>query len=574
MATETLNFQALGQGIVPILRAPPFPGAANAVVSRLSQDAGSKEYADIDVRACMDALRKARVGGTFWGTHPQLEMPNPFIVRPATTEQAIEMLGRIEHDGHLHRLVLWLPPHLAAWAGQVASRAVVLTECCDPWHLFAQAGQMWFDPSDENLLLARIAGVRASTFSGDGEPINQESLAEFFITAVRHRIADIDYIDPFTGAPSDFLSTIELLKFWRGLIDSNRSIGAAAGFAHWKKAVVEPLLWGGSEPVRFMGGSESATKSIPRGKSIAIWKSRVSKRFLDEVEQQGCDLHEVEDGFIRSAGLGADCVPPLSIVVDKVGVHFDPAQPSDLENLLQAGNFPPAILDRAEALRRQIVESGVSKYSAGGQSMARPAGERRHVLVTGQVEDDRSVICGGGEVAGNLDLLKRARAQEPDAYIIYKPHPDVEAGHRKGHVADEHILSFADDIVRDASISALLDMVDGIHVITSLAGFEALIRGKDVVTHGIPFYAGWGLTTDLGVIPARRTAHRNVIELVAAVLLLYPRYLDPITSLPCPPEVLVKRLAAGVRKENWAIVSLRRLQGSARQKLSKMGITI
>ena len=98
---------------------------------------------------------------------------------------------------------------------------------------------------------------------------------------------------------------------------------------------------------------------------------------------------------------------------------------------------------------------------------------------------------------------------------------------------------------------------------SSLAGFEALLRGKAVTTYGAPFYAGWGLTRDLGPVPDRRTATRTLDELVAAVLLLYPRYLDPKTGLPCPPEVLISRLAesAGGRQRQGIVVQLRRLQG-------------
>jgi capsular polysaccharide export protein len=69
------------------------------------------------------------------------------------------------------------------------------------------------------------------------------------------------------------------------------------------------------------------------------------------------------------------------------------------------------------------------------------------------------------------------------------------------------------------------------------------------------------LTQDFGKVPERRTAKRNLDELVAAALLLYPRYLDPITGLPCPPEVLVRRIAARTRKPAGAVVQLRRLQG-------------
>jgi hypothetical protein len=37
---------------------------------------------------------------------------------------------------------------------------------------------------------------------------------------------------------------------------------------------------------------------------------------------------------------------------------------------------------------------------------------------------------------GNLYLLKRVRAVEPDSFIIYEPHPDVEADYRKGQIPD------------------------------------------------------------------------------------------------------------------------------------------
>jgi hypothetical protein len=78
---------------------------------------------------------------------------------------------------------------------------------------------------------------------------------------------------------------------------------------------------------------------------------------------------------------------------------------------------------------------------------------------------------------------------------------------------------------------------------TSGLGFEALIRGVPVTTLGAPFYAGWGLTTDLGEVPPRRRARPSLPALVHATLVAYPRYHDPVTGLPCPVEVAVERLA-------------------------------
>ncbi|HEY8591987.1 MAG TPA: beta-3-deoxy-D-manno-oct-2-ulosonic acid transferase [Sphingomicrobium sp.] len=370
------------------------------------------------------------------------------------------------------------------------------------------------------------------------------------------------YRNPFSGEPMDLAEAIELCAFWRQLIESNGAIDAAIGFASWKRETVEPLLWSGRQ-MQFV----SRADAVPEGSNVALWRSRTPPAQLAELEKRAGALIEVEDGFIRSAGLGADCVPPLSIVVDRLGAHFDPSKPSELEQLIEAGGCPPDVVARARELRRTIVDAGLSKYSAGGGSLDRRSADRRHILVPGQVEDDRSVVEGGGAVRSNLELLRRVRTAAPDAYIIYKPHPDIEAGHRVGAIKDSVALELADEIVRDGAISPLISLVDEVHVITSLAGFEALLRGKRVVTHGVPFYAGWGLTTDLGDVPGRRTARPTIDELVAAVLLIYPRYLDPVTGLPCPAEVVVERLSGGGETDRTLIVALRRVQGRIMGKL-------
>jgi capsular polysaccharide export protein len=230
------------------------------------------------------------------------------------------------------------------------------------------------------------------------------------------------------------------------------------------------------------------------------------------------------------------------------------------------------ILARAERLIRDVVTAGISKYASGRRPFERPVKQRRIVLVTGQVEDDLSVRLGAAGVAGNLDLIRRARAAEPDAYLIFKPHPDVDAGHRRGSIPDLQALEFVDSIVRDVPMASLLDSVDAVHVLTSLTGFEALLRGCDVVTHGQPFYAGWGLTKDLAP-PIERRRGRNITkaQLVAATLILYPRYLDPVTKLPCPPEILVERLAAQPAPQETLLTRFRRVQGRLRRGLAGAG---
>jgi capsular polysaccharide export protein len=90
-------------------------------------------------------------------------------------------------------------------------------------------------------------------------------------------------------------------------------------------------------------------------------------------------------------------------------------------------------------------------------------------------------------------------------------------------------------------MGALLEEVDEVHTLTSLAGFEALLRGKRVVTFGQPFYSGWGLTEDHVSFP-RRTRTLTLDELVAGVLLLYPVYLSRQTGRFTTPERALQEL--------------------------------
>jgi len=511
---------------VPLLAIPPFPGA------RLPAFAiRAKAPAAVDVPALLAALGAARVGGCYWGRQ-RLLRGQPFALNgcanPAAGDQS------------------WSPSD-------------------DPWHLLAGAQSVVLPPDDPRILLALAAGC-AVQIAGNLAAPGPDTVARL----VEAHLTGWQWLDPFTGDPIGIEDAIALAGFWRGLIDTNRSVAAAMGFAYWKKPAVAPLLWGG-RPVNFA----RALPNLANGQAAAVWRSRLSAAQAAAIARLNPPLLEVEDGFIRSTGLGADCVPPLSVIVDGGGVHFDPNQPSTLERLLQDGTFAPDLLARASRLRQVIVASGLSKYERGEAApLPRPGGDRRHVLVPGQVEDDRAVTSGGA-LASNLELLRRARAETgPGAYLIYKPHPDVLAGHRRGRVAGADIGGLADQVETRAPIAELIDMVDELHVNSSLAGFEALLREKPVTVHGVPFYAGWGLTTDRGPVPPRRTARRSLDELVAAALLLYPRYLDPLTGIPCPAEVLVQRLSAPTPPPlpAWAsiVVAARQLQGQLRSALTDL----
>jgi capsular polysaccharide export protein len=501
--------------MAPILAIPPFPGARAPAFAVPKNDGATPGGAE-EAAALLGALARHRVGGCYWGR----QIAGPTVLTA-------------EH-----------------WPAEA-----------DPWPLLDCAAEVRLAVGDPRALLALAAGKPLTLLDDAGcpQPVDAAAL-------IAAHLADWQWYDPFSGAAITANHAIELCGFWRQLIDNNRGISAALGFAYWKRASVAPLLWNGADT-----GFRRGVPPMAAGDAVAVWRSRLSAAQVRALE--GRSLLEVEDGFIRSAGLGADCVPPLSIIVDGLGVHFDPGQPSGLEVLLQTWVFSPELIARAAALRAAIVASGLSKYEKGeAVPLARPGGIRRHVLVPGQVEDDRAVTSGGA-LSSNLELLRRARAEAgQEAFVIYKPHPDVVAGHRKGLIAEQDMARLADHIETKAPMANLITMVDELHVNSSLAGFEALLRAKPVTVHGVPFYAGWGLTRDRGPVPARRTARRTVDELVAAAYLLYPRYLDPQTGLPCPAEVLVQRLttaAPTLDPKASAVVTLRRATGRVRQMLGR-----
>ncbi|KAG1715104.1 Capsule polysaccharide modification protein LipA [Nymphon striatum] len=240
----------------------------------------------------------------------------------------------------------------------------------------------------------------------------------------------------------------------------------------------------------------------------------------------------VEDGFLRSKGLGANLVPPLSLVCDDLGIYYDPQRPSRLERLIAAStDLRPDQLRRAENLIASLTAQNITKYNLAGARLALPNGYK--ILVPGQVEDDASILTGSTGIQTNSDLLARARAENPDATILYKPHPDVEAGLRKGKI--ENALTWADMVLDQADIGDLFGQVDEVWTMTSLMGFEALLRGLKVTTVGAPFYAGWGLTRDLGKIPPRRRANVPIQALVHATLIALPKIFRSRhrQSMPC-----------------------------------------
>ena len=344
------------------------------------------------------------------------------------------------------------------------------------------------------------------------------------------------YIDPVTMTPCEPERSFAHVGLQRRMRQEFPQQVTALGFSRWKRPFIQRFLQGSD--VVFAKTPPAAAPS-PSSSAIAVWGSADAPAVTTATP-----VFRIEDGFLRSSGLGADLVRPLSLVIDDIGIYYDATRPSRLEHILKTQVLDDAAVRRADELRDRIIELDLTKYNLGNETWDRPNGHSPVILVVGQVETDASIRLGSPEVRSNVELLRRVRLENPSAYIVYKPHPDVLAGLRRQGDGERAALALADEVLaRPVSLGQFLGQVDEVHTMTSLLGFEALIRGAKVVCHGLPFYAGWGLTEDRIPCP-RRTRRLTVAELVHGALISYPRYFNYERDCFVEPEHAVEQLAA------------------------------
>ncbi len=487
----------------------------------------------------------------------------------AATFREMLAYAQIEHPGA--RIVIKTHPETRAGhrpghfgPTHCDARTSLLDTPVSPWKLLDGAIAV-YTVSSQLGLEAIFAGHRPRVFgqpfyagwglTQDENPVARRSrrLTRAQLFAAAYLIAPT-WFDPCRKRICSFEEAVDHLEARTRAFRTDRNGHVACGMRLWKHRPLQQFF-GQLTPLRFASSPAKATEiAAGTGRNLLIWAGKEPQGFAPDVP-----VLRVEDGFLRSRGLGADLVPPLSLVTDAQGIYYDPTRPSDLEDLI-AQEPPPGGRARVERLIAAIRATGLSKYNIGGALPDLPDGSR--ILVPGQVEDDASIRLGTSGTCTNLALLAKTRAENPGKIILFKPHPDVEAGLRAGHLPDAEALRYADQVLHKSNPSALLDQVEEVWTMTSLLGFEALLRGKQVTCLGAPFYAGWGLTRDLGPTPARRQARPDLMQLAHAVLIAYPRYFDPASGLPCPPEVVVERLAHGpLRRPGPGNRALAKLQG-------------
>jgi capsular polysaccharide export protein len=436
--------------------------------------------------------------------------------------------------------------HFEAMTAGVASRVTLLASNVHPPALIEAAQSVYVVTSQmgfEALLWGRPVRTFGMPFyagwglTGDelAAPQRRSRAGDVTLASLVHAalVEYPRYVDPETSQRCEVERLIEWMGLQRRMRERFPPQLQLVAFSKWKQPIAKAFFAGST--VQCVASLQPLAPDAAR----AAWGRPADT--ADVARADDAPLLRVEDGFLRSVGLGANWVRPSSWVIDRSGMYYDASKPSDLETLLRDTWFDDALRARAQALREAIVTAGITKYNVGAGRWQRPPGTQPVVLVPGQVESDLSIAYGAVGVRGNLELLRKVREARPDAHLVYKPHPDVLAKKRDAGTDLGEAHRWCDEIVTDVSIATLLEAVDEVQVLTSLAGFEALLRGKRVVCHGQPFYAGWGLTEDAQAVP-RRTRRLTIDELVAGALILYPTYMSRTTGAFTTPERVLHEL--------------------------------
>ncbi|EGD0125774.1 capsular polysaccharide biosynthesis protein [Campylobacter coli] len=350
-----------------------------------------------------------------------------------------------------------------------------------------------------------------------------------------------EYFNPYLNQKSDIFDTIHTLAKYKKIEQANSNTLYFLGFTLWKRWFMKPFFKAKNNKIIFLNSLDELYKTkLNSEDKIFIWGKKYDKALL--AKDFNNEIFLVEDGFLRSVFLGSDLTRPFSLIVDSKGLYVDPSKPSDLEDILQNHIFDESLKQRAKKLISTITQNKFSKYNGLKHEKLNFNTNKKIILIPAQVEDDASMILGGADF-DTLKLLQSVRAANKDAFVVFKPHPDVLSGNRKGLKDKDIILKYCDEIIENVSIDSAINACDEVHTITSTSGFDALLRGKKVVVYGKPFYAGWGLTQDLHHI-SRRTRVLSLEELVAGVLILYPRYIHPKSKNLCEVELALDTMLA------------------------------
>ena len=256
----------------------------------------------------------------------------------------------------------------------------------------------------------------------------------------------------------------------------------------------------------------------------------------------------LEDGFIRSIGLGVQGYPAFSIVEDENGMHYDAFKNTTIQQILNEYDFKndEKLLSLAKDTIELIKKYKISKYNINEMKLPDIVknSKKEKVLIIAQTAGDNSLKYGRAYEFKPKDIIISALEENPGKDIFVKIHPDVLTGKRKSSIDIDLAKKYCKVLTQNTNPILLLEEFDKVYTQTSQMGFEAAFLGKEVVTFGMPFYAGWGITKDK-LQNTERKRKLTPLEVFAAAYILYSKYYNPYEKRECDIietiEEIVKR---------------------------------
>eukprot|EP00873_Tetraselmis_striata_P040218 jgi/Tetstr1/460482/TSEL_005741.t1 len=147
-------------------------------------------------------------------------------------------------------------------------------------------------------------------------------------------------------------------------------------------------------------------------------------------------------------------------------------------------------MQNARSALNLLIEKRLSKYNmpdVGDPARHFSIKTRRRVLVLGQVDNDAAVRMGNPAGWRMSDIVRLAKLENPDAEILYRPHPEIYKGYQRSRLKAQQIEKFVRVVSPEGSLTDLLESIDHVYTLTSLSGFEALLRGlerRDIIHLG------------------------------------------------------------------------------------------
>lgn len=278
--------------------------------------------------------------------------------------------------------------------------------------------------------------------------------------------------------------------------------------------------------------------AIQWGTSESVGKKNIARL----MKKYGKKPFVIEDGFIRSVGIGLTREPGLSITLGGETAYYDAYKESIFEKILNSNrDFSFEELKKARSSINLIINNRISKYNDSPYLPIQIGRENAtKILVIDQRYGDQSVYSAKASDLDFQNMLIDAINNNPDADVIIKRHPDAIKG-GKGSYFDDSRITFTKNLENvilidyDIHPHQLLDLVEKVYVCSSGLGFEALLYDKEVICYGVPFYSNWGLTTDMK-IEKRRNKKRTLEEVFYVSYIECSRYFSPKLMEACDIE--------------------------------------